>query len=856
MERSRLRRTIDLDGEWERRDFIDEAWRWSDALRGSADSSADDGPPVKAGLSSGWRPARVPGSAIDDAWRAGEIPNPYVDRNSLAAEWIPERTWAYRRHFTIPEDGLDRSVLRFDGIDPGGTVFVDRQEVGQHRGMFLPLELELTDLGPGSHDLVVVVERAPWLPSQVSRTELAREHHSRMAYGWDFCPRLVHSGIWRSVCLDRFDARLGRPRIAIDLASDHGVANVTVECSVDGDAATLHAAVMDPLGSLVAADDATVDGDRASIGLKLERPMLWWPNGIGQAGLYRLDLRLQDAKGQSLDERSTTFGIRTVELAPTEGAASDARPYTLVMNGRPTWIRGWNWVPMDAAYGVPRPQRLHRLIELLRRANVNLLRVWGGGLIESEDFYDACDRAGIMVWQEFIQSSSGVANTPSDDPRFVELMRSEAEAIVPLRAHHPSLAIWCGGNELADPDGRPLDDRHPVLAALHDVVTRLDPTRAWLPTSPTGPRFDNSLAAVAEDPASLHDVHGPWEHQGLEEQHTLAEATTSLLHSEFGVEGMTNLPALRATVTDAQRWGADRSDPVMAHRGAWWNNEPFVQEAFGGGLSLEELERASQHLQADGLRTLIEGDRRRWPRNAGSLPWVFNEPFPNAWSNAAVDYFGVPKAAYHAVAVAYAPAAIGLSFASQALEGADRFAVNPWVVNDTDEVLRGDLLVTLHDGAGRRIDDARRPLEVAPNAVGTAREVVFGVPGDAADVLILDASFAGLSTRRLLSRTATLAPMGGLALADLAASVSVDGDRWNVRLRVTGAVPALEVRLSDDRPIGWPERPGAAYLDANLVTVLGSEARSIEVVWDDVTASDRRLRLSGWNVAERVLTGG
>ncbi|HET8776990.1 MAG TPA: glycoside hydrolase family 2 TIM barrel-domain containing protein, partial [Candidatus Limnocylindria bacterium] len=572
-----------------------------------------------------------------------------------------ERTWLYRRRFTVPDDGLSRSVLRFDGIDPGGAVFVDRVEVAHHRGMFVPLEVELADLEPGPHDLVVVVDRAPWLPSQVSRTDLAREHHSRMAYGWDFCPRMVHSGIWRSVHLDRFDARLGRPRLAIDLAPDHGVATLAVECSIDGDAATIHAAVTDPRGSLVAADDATVQGERATIVLKVERPMLWWPNGIGEASLYRLDLRLQDADGQSLDERSTTFGIRTVELAPTEGAAPDARPYTLVVIGRPTWIRGWNWVPMDAAYGVPRPERLHRLIELLRRANVNMLRVWGGGLIESDEFYDACDRAGILVWQEFIQSSSGVANTPSEDPDFVELMRREAEAIVPLRAHHPSLAIWCGGNELADPDGRPLDDANPVLAALHAVVTRLDPTRAWLPTSPTGPRFDNSLAAVAENPASLHDVHSPWEHQGLEEQHTLAEATTSLLHSEFGVEGMTNLPALRATVTDAQRWGADRNDPVMAHRGAWWNNEPFVQDAFGGDLSLEDLERASQHLQADGLRTLIDGDRRRWPRNAGSLPWVYNEPFPNAWSNAAVDYFGVPKAAYHAVAEAYAPAAIGLS---------------------------------------------------------------------------------------------------------------------------------------------------------------------------------------------------
>ena len=849
-----MRQTTDLDGAWERRDFIDEAWRWSDALRGSADSSADEGPPVKAGLSSGWRPARVPGSAIDDAWRAGEIPNPYVDRNSLAAEWIPERTWVYRRRFTVPDDVLTRSVLRFEGIDPGGTVFLDREEVGRHRGMFVPLELELTDLERGTHDLVVVVDRAPWLPSQVSRTELAREHHSRMAYGWDFCPRMVHSGIWRSVRLDRFDARIGRPRIAIDLAPDHRVANVHVECPIDGDAARLHAAIVDPRGSLVAADDASVDDGLARIGLTVKGPMLWWPNGIGQPNLYRLDLRLEG--DEALDQRSTTFGIRSVELSPTEGAAKGALRYTLVVNGRPTWMRGWNWVPMDATYGVPRPERLHRLVELLRRANVNMLRVWGGGLIESDELYDACDRAGIMIWQELIQSSSGVANTPSDAPAFVELMRQEAEAIVPLRTHHPSLVVWCGGNELADPDGRPLDDGHPVLGALSEVVARLDPTRAWLPTSPTGPRFDNSLAAVAEDPASLHDVHGPWEHQGLEVQHTLADATTSLLHSEFGVEGMTNLPTLRATVTDPQRWTADRNDPVMAHRGAWWNSGPFVQHAFGGDLSLEELERASQHLQADGLRTLIDGDRRRWPRNAGSLPWVFNEPFPNAWSNAAVDYFGVPKAAYYAVAEAYAPAAIGLRFASQALEGADRFAVTPWVVNDTDEPLRGDLVLALHDGAGRRIDDARRPLEIDPNAVGTAREVIFGVPPDAADLLILDASFAGLRTRRLLSRTATLAPMRDLAKADLAASVAADCDRWTVRLRVTGAVPAIEVRVADERPVGWPERAGAAYFDANFVTVLGSEERTIEVAWDDVAGTDRRLRLSGWNVAERVLTGG
>lgn len=851
-----MRHTIDLDGEWERRDFIDEAWRWSDALRGPRDASAEDGPPVKAGLSSGWRSATVPGSAIDDAWRAGEIPNPYVDRGSLAAEWVAERTWVYRRSLAVPDDGLSRAALRFEGIDPGGTVFLDGVDVATHRGMFVPLEVELPELEPGTHDLVVVVERAPWMPSQVSRTELARAHHSRMAYGWDFCPRMVHSGIWRSVRLDRFDARIGLPRIDVELAADHGTASISVESGIQGHATKLHATVRDPRGSLVAAAEAGVEGDVVHIGLTVNAPMLWWPNGIGEAALYRLDLRLEGDGDFILDERSVTFGIRTVELAPTEGAAKDARPYTLVVNGRPTWIRGWNWVPMDAAYGVRRPGRLHRLTRLLRRANVNLLRVWGGGLIESDELYDACDRAGILVWQELIQSSSGVANTPSDDPAFVELMRTEAEAIVPLRGHHPSLAIWCGGNELSDPDGRPLDDGHPVLEALHDVVSRLDPRREWLPTSPSGPRFGNSLAAVAEDPSSLHDVHGPWEHRGLEEQHALADATTSLLHSEFGVEGMTNLATLRATVTDPQRWSADRSDPVMAHRGAWWNNQPFVQRAFGGDLSLGELERASQHLQADGLRTLVDGDRRRWPRNAGSLPWVFNEPFPNAWSNAAVDYFGVPKAAYYAVAEAFAPAAIGLSFASQALEGADRFAVTAWVVNDTDAALRGDLVLALHDGAGRRIADALRPLEVGPNGIAAAREVRFGIPPDAADLLILDAAFAALRTRRLLSRTATLAPLRDLAAADLAASVSADGDRWTVRLRVTGAVPAVEVRLSDERPIGWPERSGSAYLESNFVTLLGGEVRTITVEWQDVPRTERRLGLSGWNIAQRVLTDG
>ena len=156
----------------------------------------------------------MPGSAIDDAWRAGEIPNPYLDRNSLLAEWIPARTWLYRRRFHVPEPGRAHVALRFDGLDPGGTVFLDGEEIGRHEGMFVPFEVDLGGrLAPGDHDLVVAIDPAPPMPSQVSRSELARHHRSRMGYGWDFCPRMITTGIRGSVALDLYEGRIGPPRL-------------------------------------------------------------------------------------------------------------------------------------------------------------------------------------------------------------------------------------------------------------------------------------------------------------------------------------------------------------------------------------------------------------------------------------------------------------------------------------------------------------------------------------------------------------------------------------------------------------------------------------------------------------------
>jgi beta-mannosidase len=638
-----------VSAEWQLKGWLGDEWRWHV-------NKPWDAP--------GWLPARVPGSVVDDLVRAGEVPSPYVERNSRLAEWAADRTWVYRSRVDGPR------TLEFQGVDHECEIFLDGEPAARHTGAFTPFRVEVPE---GGHLLAVAVRPAPDSEAQVGRTSRVRVHKPRMNYGWDFCPRLLHQGIWRPV---------GEPRSYPAVSFDGSLGRVELD------------------GELL---------------LEVEEPELWWPNGSGGQRLYR-------AAGFEV-------GFRTVELTDD---------YRLVVNGAETPIRGWNWVPLDVLYGVPRPEKLTRLLELAARANVNLLRVWGGGLLESDEFYDLCDRLGLLVWQEFSQSSSGLESVPSDDPEFVATLAEDARAIVPRLAWHPSLAIWCGGNELD------AHDSHPALAALREVVRELDPGRAWLPTSPVGEL----------------DVHGPWEHQGLREHYEHYDTRTSRLHSEFGVEGMTNRNALEALIAPERRWPADRSNPVYEHLGAWWNNAPLVQEVFGGRVAdVETMRRASQWLQYDGLRYAVEATLRR---GAGTIPWQLNEPFPNAWCTSAVDWHGEPKPAYHGVARAYrgAPSA--------------QFATCAW------------------GGLGEvraRVTAPARLVDLDGRVVAEGEEEV-SAPLDAFahDVFLLDLD-AG-ANRYVMSRTENLTPLLDLPETTLELAGGV--------LRNTGTVAAVGVVTDGD----------------------------------------------------------
>ena len=811
----------------------------------------------------GWLPASVPGSVIHDVWRAGEVADPYVERNSLGLEWMAERAWLYRRSISVPDravpDGA-RAWLRFEGVDFGCQVFLDGEPLGQHEGMFTPFEFEVSELlQPGAdHELAVVVEPAPETEPQTGRTSRVRIHKSRMTYGWDFCPRMVHQGIWQNVSLEiaghvRITGVWARPQLAPDPRS----ARVTIQVELDL-AAPGRVTVSADLDGHAAAGAFELDAGRQTAVLELVvvDPPLWWPNGHGPSPVGRVVVRATGTDAVT-DERVVPIAFRTVELVPNEGGDPAARPYTFVVNGRRIYAKGWNWVPHDVFHGVPRPDRIEHLTRLLAHANVNLVRVWGGGLIETPAFYDACDRRGIMVWQEFIQSSSGIEDTPSADPTFIELMTREAEQIVPLHRNHPSLVLWCGGNELQDDDG-PLDDeRAPVLGALQDVVRRLDPDRAWLPTSPTGRVFHNGLDGIEKEPDGLHDVHGPWEHQGLAGQNELYNRGTSLLNSEFGVEGMTNRRTHEALIPDPEhRWPAGLDNPVYRHLGDWWNNLPLLQTSFGSRLGdLEQVRRASQRLQADGLRYAVEANRRRWPRNSGSLPWQFNEPYPFAWSTCAVDHRGDPKPAYFAVRQAYAPIAVTARFDRAALGGADCLEAEIWAWNESQPV-EGVASARVVNVDGTELASKTWAVEITPERpVFVGRfEARFGGPPP--ELFLLDLNLAdGAGTifaagRYLFGGGRDLAPLLDLEPARLDVAVERGEDRWTMLVEHVAGPAAIGVTIEDDRPIG---EPGWAEVEDGGFDLLPGERADVVASWSDAPSDGRRLRLGAWNVEAVVL---
>lgn len=624
-------------------------------------------------------PAVVPGGVHFDLWKNGIIENPYYGMNSLACEWVEHRWWMYRTSFEKPEitDGQTIRVV-FEGLDYEAMIFLNDTLLGEHKGMYTTFSYDITELIQENNALFLVFKGIPEEMGQIGYTSKTFTQKSRFNYKWDFGTRLVNIGIWeKPYLLIEEPVRLTDVYVYTDAVDRQGVIHVEGTLS-GGDEAMLR--IFAPDGELLTGQSVHAEGTGHTFYAKLtvENAKLWYPNGYGEQPLYTVCIETKD--GKLLYSGKT--GIRRLEILDNEHAPENALPYTFTVNGRKVYVKGVNMVPLDHLYGNVTRSQYRYLIEAAVNANVNFIRVWGGGLIEREDFYELCDEAGIMVWQEFIQSSSGIDNKPCEDPGFLELLKENATAALRKKRNHVCLSAWSGGNELQEDGNIPCSYENKNISMLKQLVETYDKTRMFYPTSASGP-----CEFISDQKGISQDVHGGWQYNGNPAHYTAYQNADYLFHSEFGADAAISYKSMKKFLDRKDHYPTPMSgNKIWSHHGAWWGTYFRDVEIFGELTDIEEFIKCSQYMQVESLRFVIEADRRRAFQSSGCIVWQMNEPWPNASCTNLIDYYGETKAVYYWLKRAYEPLHISMVYDNLEVETGSERALPVYIHNSGEEI--------------------------------------------------------------------------------------------------------------------------------------------------------------------------
>jgi beta-mannosidase len=627
------------------------AWNWQLAL------ARETG--VKLLPVAGPVPVRVPGSVQGALRDAGIIPDWNVATNSLAAEWVENRHWTFETQLPLKlcrAAGGKRLVC--EGLDGTGVVRCGEREVGQFKSAFMPHAFEL---GPAIEELLKQKPRAKSIPlvivftdqprnlGQVNFTSRIRDEKPRFNYVWDWMPRLVQIGIWDGLRLEVGDGpEISSLRMFTESESKTATGVVRIFAKATTKTGVRWRVILSKNGRKL----ATLEASGSQRELKLTAPEIqkWWPSRMGTQTLYDVTVELLDPSGRPCDAQSRRVGFRDVQWTCCEDAPRRAEPWILNVNGHAVFIAGVNWTPIRPNFADVTDAEIRARLKTYRELGFNLIRVWGGAVLERESFFSACDELGLLVWQEFPFSSSGLDNWPPDDADSVKRAGQIAKSYIERRQHHPSLILWCGGNELQfGPNGArtgggvPVGYAHPPIAALRRVVTRLDPTRRFLPTAPFGPRFSIEPKAIGK--GEHHCVHGPWKIPGtMRGWEKYWEQSDALFHSEAGVPGASDVRLIREFCGDSGL-PADESHPAWRHAAAWWLQWNEFLAAGGKSKSLDGFVRWSQRRQADGLAIAFRACSEKFPRCGGFIVWMGHDAFPIPCNTSILDFHGRPKPA-------------------------------------------------------------------------------------------------------------------------------------------------------------------------------------------------------------------
>ncbi len=796
----------------------------------------------------GWLPTQVPGSVQQTLLEQGLIPDPFYGMNELEVQWVGQRIWLYQTEFSLEaaELGTLQAELVFEGLDTYATVWLNGVQILSSHNMFVGQRVAVKPhLKVGQNVLSICFENALEQGQQLEREygqqplwngESSRLHvrKAQYHYGWDWGPVLMTVGIWRPVQLELFDVRICELYCPVTVSQDLKTASFPITVSLTGHVSEdlkLRLRLLSPLGEcsaeIVLAAELILEYP-----FSVQNPQLWFARGQGGQPLYTLEVTLERG-GVVLQKLEQRLGVRRLRLVQEPLEGEDGTNFTFELNGIPLFAGGANWIPDDSLLGRISPERYRQRLTQAAQGNMNMVRVWGGGIYEEDVFYDLCDELGLLVWQDFMFACGMYPAYPE----FLESVRLEAEYNVKRLRHHPSIALWCGNNEDyavaeslnlygLDKDQSLFPGLEIYERLLPEICAKLDAGRSYWPGSPYAGK--NSA-----DP-TMGDRHS-WEvwHGNMDTYQNYHRYQARFI-SEFGLMSAPGLKLLEQVLPLEERFPESRTMTHHIKAGSltmpdgYRRMAVYYADTLRAHQNLADYVYGTQLVQAEAMRYAYSDFRRRFQGAgkhyvSGALVWQLNDCWPvSSW--AIIDSSGTPKPAYFAIKRELAPDALALRNVSGTLEG--------WIFNAHLErqTYRLDRFAyTLH---GELLAKNSLELEALPNQ-STELPTLEQPHGD--QVVWFGELYQGAE---IVARASVFPePYKYFSFLTANLQVRVQGD--TVRLRATALIKGL-----------WLETDSHVVWDDNHIDLMPGEERTL--VAQGLKGQAVRARHLGGSLEDRV----
>ena len=685
-----------------------------------------------------WRPATVPGTVHTDLLNNNVIENPFFRINEHNLQWIDKENWEYKTSFFISENDIkfQNINLNFNGLDTYSTVYLNDSLLFSSENMFLRYFVDVKrNVKVGENSLKVVFKSpikegikkhdstdyiVPVSGNDLANIGKVKEDKkvsifSRKApyhFGWDWGPRLVTSGIWRPIELKLWNgpviSDIHINQIAID---DVAKMIANIEVSSDKNNSVLLDLFVNQEKVIQQKGIVKKGKNEISIPFQIENPKRWWPNGMGEQVLY--DVKIKVSTANSIDSNTLKIGLREIELVQKPDSIGAA--FYFKINGIPTFAKGANYIPQDVFLPRVNMEKYKHILSSAKAANMNMIRVWGGGVYESDLFYDLCDSLGLMVWQDFMFACSMYP----DNKAFFNSISQEAIDNVRRLRNHPSVVLWCGNNEVLSAwkrwgwEKEAINNQSKEIAAVlwktyetifHEILPNT--VHKYSPQTPYWSASPSASKGVKSSNFS-GDMHywGVW---WGGEPFSAYENQIPRFMSEYGFQSFPEYNSVKKYTNETDH--SIYSDVMKSHQRSSIGNktiEKYLLRNYNKPKNFESFLYVSQLLQGYGIRLGAEAHRRNRERCMGSLYWQLNDCWPVAsWSS--IDYYGNWKALHYEIKKAFSNVIVSHNI--------DGDTLSCYLVSDSVNPFDGKLMVGVLDFNGMEIKSFKKNVKVTPNS--------------------------------------------------------------------------------------------------------------------------------------------